>query len=95
MIPFRRFRSFLRRFLIVAAVTLAILGVTTAVAWSPLPVADDPHVRMPGTQPANGVTLEGPSQCLNCHADYDPVTAPAIWRGSMMAQAARDPLLWA
>jgi hypothetical protein len=33
---------------------------------------------------------------MNCHDDYDPVTeAGSNWTGSMMAQAARDPLYWA
>ncbi|MFN2222545.1 MAG: multiheme c-type cytochrome, partial [Candidatus Promineifilaceae bacterium] len=67
-----------------------------AAAWTPLPVADDPLVRMPGTQPDQGVKLDGPGQCLNCHADYDPLTAPVNnWQGSMMAQAARDFLFFA
>ncbi|MGD2078244.1 MAG: multiheme c-type cytochrome, partial [Chloroflexota bacterium] len=67
-----------------------------AAAWTPLPVADDPLLRMPGTQPDQGVTLDGPGQCVNCHADYDPLTAPVDnWQGSMMAQSARDFLFWA
>jgi hypothetical protein len=77
-------------------------GVTSAAAaqalaaWTPVPVADDPLVRMPGTQPDQGVSPSGPSQCVNCHADYDPLTAPVDnWQGSMMAQAARDFLFWA
>jgi hypothetical protein len=64
--------------------------------WSPTPVEDDPLVRMPGTQPDQGVKLDGPGQCVNCHADFDPLTAPVDnWQGSMMAQAARDFLFWA
>lgn len=67
-----------------------------AISWTPLPVADDPLVRMPGTQPDQGVKLDGPGQCVNCHADYDPLTAPVNnWQGSMMAHAARDFLFWA
>jgi len=89
-----RFRSFLRCILIITTTAAAAALVTSAVAWTPLPVADDPLVRMPGSQPGSAV-LVWPDQCLNCHADFDPVTAPAIWRGSMMAQAARDPLMWA
>ena len=65
-------------------------------AWTPLPVADDPLLRLPGTQPDQGVVLDGPGQCINCHADYDPLTEPYNnWQGSMMAQAARDFLYWA
>jgi len=64
-------------------------------AWTPLPAAQDPLVRMPGTQPG-AVDLEGPSRCLNCHAGYDGGAAePGRWQGSMMAQAGRDFLFWA
>jgi len=64
--------------------------------WTSLPVEDDPMVRMPGTQPAQGVNLEGPGRCLNCHADYDTNVEPGFnWKGSMMAQSARDPIFWA
>ena len=63
--------------------------------WLATPVADDPLVRMPGTQPDQDVNIGGPSQCVNCHADYDPLTEPVDnWQGSMMAQAARDFLYW-
>jgi len=59
-------------------------------------VEDDPLVRMPGTQPADGVTIESPTRCLNCHEGYDPAVEPGFnWKGSMMAQAARDPIYWA
>ena len=65
-------------------------------AWTPVPVADDPLVRMPGAQPADGVVLESPNRCLNCHAGYNRAVEPGFnWGGSMMAQAARDPLYWA
>lgn len=65
-------------------------------SWTPLPVKDDPLVRMPGTQPADGVRLEAPTRCMNCHAGYDPAVEPGFnWQGSMMAQSARDPLFWA
>jgi cytochrome c553 len=65
-------------------------------AWVPLPVANDLLVRMPGTQPNQGVNLEAPGRCLNCHAGYDQSVEPGFnWKGSMMAQAARDPIFWA
>ena len=71
------------------------LGVYTLYAQSPLAVEDDPLVRLPGTQP-NQVSLEGPNRCMNCHGDYDQAVEPAFnWRGSMMANAGRDPLFWA
>lgn len=64
--------------------------------WTPLPVKDDPLVRMPGSQPTDGIRLEAPTRCMNCHAGYDIATEPGFnWQGSMMAQSARDPLFWA
>jgi len=80
-----------------AAVIFALLfAACSAYAWVALTVASDPLVRMPGTQPAQGVNLEAPNRCLNCHADYDHAVEPGFnWKGSMMAQAARDPIFWA
>lgn len=64
-----------------------------SIAWSPLPVHEDPLLFMPGTQPINNVTIESINQCINCHAGYDSTIEPVhTWQGSMMAQAARDPL---
>ena len=58
---------------LIACLVLAASAVTTAAfAWTPLPVAQDPLVRMPGTQPSQGVNLENPNRCLNCHAGYNP-----------------------
>ncbi len=47
-----------------------------------------------GTQPFEGAILEDPDQnCATCHGNYDPDIEPwYVWRGSMMSQAARDPL---
>lgn len=79
-----------------AALSVAGVGVLTGAVWTPLAVVDDPLVRMPGTQPGQGVNLEGPNRCLNCHAGYDATVEPGFnWKGSMMAQAARDPIFWA
>ena len=65
-----------------------------ALAWAPTPVIDDPLVRMPGTQPGQA-TLEAPNRCLNCHAGYNTAVEPGFnWKGSMMAQAARDFLFY-
>jgi hypothetical protein len=65
-------------------------------AWIPLLIVNDPLVRMPGTQPSQGVNLEAPNRCLNCHAGYDQPVEPGFnWKGSMMAQAARDPIFYA
>lgn len=52
---------------------------------------------MSGTQPLEGATLDNPDvSCASCHGDYDAAHEPWFnWRGSMMGQAARDPLLFA
>ncbi|MBN2492905.1 MAG: hypothetical protein JXQ29_18795, partial [Planctomycetes bacterium] len=77
-------------------VAAAGVGLAAGLDWDPKPVKDDPLVRMPGTQLDQGVTLEAPNRCLNCHGDYDPAAEPGLhWKGSMMAQAARDPMFWA
>ncbi len=85
-----------RRFLLawsIVALGLLIGGVSLAQANPP--VEDDPLVRMPGTQPADGVDINDPGSCLRCHADYNPLVEPGFnWKGSMMTQAGRDFMLW-
>ncbi len=71
-------------------------AIFAAVQLAALAVQDDPLLRMPGTQPEQSVRLEGPNRCLNCHSGYDHAVEPGFnWKGSMMAQAARDPIFWA
>ena len=63
------------------------------------------EVQMPGTQPGEinigpqaGVnrSLDPAKQCSFCHSNYNKAVEPGhSWRGSMMSQAARDPLFWA
>lgn len=78
----------------VPAILAAILAISPIFGWDPLPVANDPHLFMPGSQPGS-VALPTTSGCASCHAGFDPVSEPYhTWVGSMMAQAARDPL-WA
>ena len=50
-----------------------------------------------GTQPLTGVVLDDPdATCVACHGNYDTNIEPwSNWKGSMMAQAARDPLFFA
>jgi hypothetical protein len=82
--------------LLVTALSLGLIVslIGIAVAWTPVAVEEDPLVRMPGTQPGQ-VSLEGPGRCLNCHAGYDSAVEPGFnWKGSMMAQSARDFLFW-
>ena len=53
-------------------------------------------VQMPGTQPGEIGNLESVDKCDNCHGGYNSAVEPAHnWRGSMMANAGRDPLFWA
>ncbi|NIM12445.1 MAG: hypothetical protein GTO45_10050 [Candidatus Aminicenantes bacterium] len=76
-------------------VMLGFIVIVNAVNLTPS-VKDDPLVRMPGTQPDQGVKLEAPTRCLNCHGGYNQAVEPGYnWKGSMMAQASRDPMFWA
>ena len=53
-------------------------------------------IQQPGTQPAEVGNLESPDKCDNCHGGYNTAVEPAFnWRGSMMANAGRDPIFWA
>ena len=53
-------------------------------------------IDQPGTQPQDVGNLESPDKCDNCHGGYNTATEPAFnWRGSMMANAGRDPIFWA
>ncbi len=67
--------------------------ISPVMAWEPIAVTNDPLVRMPGTQPGQVIDLESDRQCLSCHAggQYEMEN----WKGSLMAQASRDPLFWA
>jgi hypothetical protein len=53
-------------------------------------------MHLPGTQPLEGAVLSDPALCFSCHGNYDSAVEPGHnWGGSMMAQAARDPLFFA
>lgn len=51
-------------------------------------------VQLPGSQPFFGGEFEDPdANCATCHGNYDTAVEPwSMWKGSMMAQAMRDPL---
>ncbi|MEJ2596941.1 MAG: cytochrome c3 family protein, partial [Anaerolineales bacterium] len=54
------------------------------------------EIQQPGTQPGEIGNLESPNKCDNCHGGYNQAVEPAFnWRGSMMANAGRDPIFWA
>lgn len=50
-----------------------------------------------GTQGPLTFPIQVPGDCFNCHADYDVAHIEPwdTWAGSMMANAARDPIFWA
>jgi hypothetical protein len=53
-------------------------------------------MKLPGTQPHHGAILDEVSLCFTCHGNYDLANeAGHNWEGSMMGQAARDPLFLA
>lgn len=88
-------RSLLRPSPALLALVLATAPIV-AFAWEPKIVQYDPLVRMPGTQPSPDLTIENASNCLACHAGYAPeIEAGFTWKGTMMAQSARDPFFWA
>jgi hypothetical protein len=81
-------------YLSICGFIILVFGIASA--WTPIPVKDDPLLRMPGSQPEQGISLEGSNRCLNCHAGYNSSVEPGYnWMGSMMAQAARDPIWYA
>jgi PKD repeat protein len=77
--------------LLMVACTVCI----AAIVWAAAPTTLNDFF-MPGSQPGESGNLEHPGKCDNCHGGYDLAVEPAFnWRGSMMSQAARDPLFYA
>jgi len=77
--------------------TIAVLAIAlaTVAAWAAVPSTINDFF-LPGSQPGQSGNIEHPDKCDNCHGGYDQTVEPAFnWRGSMMAQAARDPLFYA
>jgi len=76
--------------IIVVIASVAIVGIVSAAAVVPN------EIQQPGTQPNEVGNLESPDKCDNCHGGYNSAVEPAFnWRGSMMANAGRDPIFWA
>ena len=50
-----------------------------------------------GTQGPLTFPIQTPADCFSCHGDYDAAHIEPwdTWAGSMMANAARDPIFWA
>lgn len=78
------------------SILLLILLVAYLRVWAdPVPTTLNDFF-LPGSQPGQSGNLETPDKCDNCHGGYDVEVEPAFnWRGSMMSQAARDPLFYA
>ena len=94
MIPNKRIAGFIaaRPATVLAGTSLSLL-LTSFLVLGPGGVSTD--VQMPGTQPLE-VPLFGSAACTPCHAGYDAAVEPGTnWKGSMMAQASRDPVFWA
>jgi len=71
-------------------ISLFILIAAVIMAFAPTTIND---FFLKGSQPGQSGNLEHPQKCDNCHGGYDLAVEPAHnWRGSMMAQAMRDPL---
>ncbi|RPI87054.1 MAG: hypothetical protein EHM41_06320 [Chloroflexi bacterium] len=89
------------RKLIVLLILVVGLGAASVVVYAQTGIKaisphSDPLVRMPGSQPGQGIDLADAQSCARCHADYNPSVEPGFnWEGSMMAQAGRDFLFWA
>ncbi len=75
-----------------------------AAAWFAAQAVADPipmtqrDFLVPGTQPgdAHSDAFQSPQVCSACHANTGSDAAPSdSWRGSLMAQAGRDPLFYA
>lgn len=78
--------------LVRAVFSLLLLTAAISHAATTVPLV----INQPGTQPREVSSLETPDKCDNCHGGYNTATEPAHnWRGSMMANAGRDPIFWA
>jgi hypothetical protein len=78
--------------LLLSSILAIVLAVGTTHAADIVPSTID----QPGTQPGEIGALSGPDRCDNCHGGYNTSVEPAFnWRGSMMANAGRDPIFWA
>lgn len=71
-----------------------ICAALSSAAWAVPTTLND--FFLPGSQPNQSGNFRPPSQCDNCHSGYGlNIEQHFNWSGSMMAQAARDPLYFA
>ncbi|MCA9933541.1 MAG: hypothetical protein H6662_03750 [Ardenticatenaceae bacterium] len=89
--------------LIVLGTTLSLFSPVDAAPTALVPTTPNDFL-LPGTQPHQMVDALDAYSCIGCHLYYgDQLDPPQphetetwfAWQGSMMAQAARDPLFWA
>lgn len=85
-------KTFIKPLSLLLAGILYLLFTTICFAANVVPT----DIQLPGTQPSEVSNLESPDKCDNCHGGYNTAVEPAHnWRGSMMANAGRDPIFWA
>lgn len=73
-----------------------ILRAVAAAVAAGVPVTALAGVDLPGTQPGElTVDLRGPEACSACHGSFAEHAPSEVWAGTMMANAARDPLFLA
>jgi hypothetical protein len=92
MIKYLKIGGIMKRATILAGIIFLSLCL---IVWGAVPSTLNDFF-LPGSQPGQSGNLETPDKCDNCHGGYNIAVEPAFgWRGSMMAQAARDPLFYA
>jgi hypothetical protein len=83
-----------RKGYVASSILAAVAALCASIGWAATVVPTE--IQQPGTQPGQVGNLETPDKCDNCHGGYNRAVEPAFnWRGSMMANAARDPIFWA
>jgi hypothetical protein len=79
-------------FVLAGVLIITLPGIGIGIAADTVPT----DIQQPGTQPGEIGNLESPNKCDNCHGGYNLAVEPDHnWRGSMMANAGRDPIFWA
>ncbi|MDG2304021.1 MAG: multiheme c-type cytochrome [Candidatus Binatia bacterium] len=86
------------RFALLSSVVVALVCLHPVAAAAISPATTNNDFLLPGTQPLTVVDdFSTSAECAGCHSGFgDPGAEPMrAWEGSMLAQAGRDPLLWA
>lgn len=81
----------MKKGILLAMIVALFLGVGISFAALTVPI----EIQQPGTQPGEISNFESPNKCDNCHGGYNSSVEPASnWRGSMIANAGRNPIFW-